>query len=676
MEEFKKKFVDEAFDHINDLEESLLLLEKDPSDGSVIETAFRAMHSLKGGGAMFGFDEISQVTHDLESIYDQIRGGEALVTSDLISLTLNALDFIKEVLNEEVYEENVLSNLLLNIKKYYTSFARKECALENDFKQEASIRSFYVKFEPDIHVLENGTNPLYLIDELVMLGRSFVLAEYSRLPDWDSVDFSACYFSWSIILSGKISESEIKDVFLFVEDECHLEVMKLSDSDVFDVSGFVEGLKETSKNIKQLSLQSVQDLIFDLSNKLSVNDEEKQEVSKVVQKTGKPKTTISSIRVASEKVDLLMNLVSELVTTQARLSLFAEKQDNTELASIAENIQKLSRELRDNAFSIVLIPIESVITRFQRLVRDLSSDLGKEIVFETFGGETELDKTIIENLTDPLMHILRNSLDHGIEMPEARIAAGKSKTGKIVFRAYHSGPNVFIEIEDDGRGIDPEKVREKAIAKKLISPDQIFSERELFDLIFLPGFSTADVVSDISGRGVGMDVVKKKISSIRGEIDVESTIGQGTCIRIKLPLTLSIIDGLLVKISGIFFVFPLSAISKIYSLDNCETNFGNLVVVDGEQIPYFDLQEEFNLDWTETKNKELVVVSSEDKMIGLTVDSVLGEYQAVLKPLGKHYKDQEVISGATILGDGTIALVLDTNKAVKRFSSVVVASEM
>lgn len=674
MEEFKKKFIVEAMDHLNDLEESLLLLEKSPTDSNVIETAFRAMHSLKGGGAMFGFDEVTQVTHDLESIYDQIRNGTLKVTSELISLTFKALDFVKDLLNDEGFEQSEFDMLLLDVKNFSLNVPFQNSSHTQEGNGESiETSTFYVKFEPDVHILENGTNPLYLIDELAMLGDSFVHAECYRLPEWDNIEFSNCYFTWSVVLTGQMTESDIRDVFIFVEDECVLEVETLTHQDIFKIPEMKSRFAQMANEQKQLELADVKNIINSLTDSLLVEAASEMKVAEpsevnVERKVPKAKNTISSVRVAAEKVDLLMNLVSELVTTQARLSLFAEKFADNELTSIAENIQKLSRELRDNAFSIVLIPIESVITRFQRLVRDLSSDLGKDIVFETYGGETELDKTIIENLTDPLMHILRNSLDHGIELPEEREKAGKPREGKIIFRAFHSGPNVFIQIEDDGKGIDPEKIRDSAIRKKLISPDQILSEREIFDLIFTPGFSTAKVVSDISGRGVGMDVVRKKISAIRGEIEVDSTVGVGTRMTIKLPLTLSIIDGLLVKLSGIFFVFPLSAISKIYSLDSCETNYGNLIVVDGEQIPFFDLQKEFQLEKSTSKNQELVVVSAEDKMIGLTVDAVLGEYQAVLKPLGKHYKDQEVISGATILGDGTIALVLDTNKAVKRFS--------
>lgn len=365
-----------------------------------------------------------------------------------------------------------------------------------------------------------------------------------------------------------------------------------------------------------------------------------------------------------------MNLVSELVTTQARLSLFAEQNGIAGLLPIAENVQKLSRQLRDTAFSIVLIPIENMLTRFQRLVRDLSNELGKDVIFVTEGAETELDKTIIESLADPLMHILRNSLDHGIEDSEIRVKRGKPKQGKITLKAFYSGANVMIQISDDGAGIDSAVIAEKAIAKGIITPDRKLTRREVLDLVFLPGFSTAKQVTDVSGRGVGMDVVKRKIADIRGEVEIDSETGFGTTITIKLPLTLSIIDGLLVKVDDTHFIIPLSVVDKIFAVEHSKvlSTFNNVVVLDGKQVPFFYFRKEFGLAESTLHWEQVIVVNFEEKSVGLIVDSVVGEYQAVLKPLGKHYKNQDIISGATILGDGTVALVMDTNKIIKTFA--------
>jgi len=382
------------------------------------------------------------------------------------------------------------------------------------------------------------------------------------------------------------------------------------------------------------------------------------------------KASSFKFQVSSDKIDQLMNLVSELVTTQASLSLYVEENQVYALNQLSENIENITRQLRDTAFSISLIPIETMLTRFHRLIRDLSSEFKKNIEFITEGAETELDKTLIQGLTDPLMHIIRNSVDHGIEPETERVEKGKTPQGMIYLKAFYSGANVVLKIQDDGRGIDIEKVRQKAIDKELISAEAKYSNKEILDLVFIAGFSTAQNITDVSGRGVGMDVVKRKIDEIRGTVDLESKENVGTTITIKLPLTLSIIDGLLVVIGDTKYVLPLSLVDKIYAHEHEQfiKAFNNIIVVDDEQIPFYYLRDEFEIPGEPLNVEQLVLVKYEEKRIGLVVDSVVGEYQAVLKPLGKLYKNHEIISGATILGDGNIALVLDTNKIINEFS--------
>lgn len=318
---------------------------------------------------------------------------------------------------------------------------------------------------------------------------------------------------------------------------------------------------------------------------------------------------------------------------------------------------------------MTLIPIKSIFPRFSRLIRDISGELGKEVEFIVEGGETELDKSIIETVSEPITHILRNSLDHGIESNEERLRLGKEEKGKITLKAYNSGTNVLISIKDDGQGIDLEKVRLNAISKGIISSDASLSESEILDLIFDAGFSTAETVTEVSGRGVGMDVVKKKIVGLKGEISIETNINRGTNIILKLPLTLSIIDGLLVKINEDFYIIPLACVDKCFevSMAEIENNFNQLLILDGEQVPFINLKEDFYTFQDKSKINRVIVVNSESKKIGLCVDSIIGEYQAVLKPLGKYYRNQDFISGATILGDGTIALVLDSNRLINNF---------
>ena len=460
-------------------------------------------------------------------------------------------------------------------------------------------------------------------------------------------------------------QNAIDDVFIFVEGDSDLEVQHLAAGNLLEQKEFVDAAK-------QLFQSSQKTVGYDEIRKIvpSQPQVQRQESQSGTKRPAVKDTSISSIRVASEKLDELMNLVSELVTTQARLTLFSEETNLPGLTVIAENVQKLSRQLRDIAFSIVLIPIETLITRFHRLVRDLSRSLNKDVQFVTEGTDTEMDKTIIEGLSDPLMHILRNSLDHGIEDAATRIRAGKPARGTILLRAFYSGANVMIQVSDDGAGMDPRVIQAKAVEKGIIAADRKLSKREILELVFMPGFSTSKEVTDVSGRGVGMDVVKRKIMELRGEVEVDSEKGVGTTITIKLPLTLSIIDGLLVRVHETNYVIPLSSVDKIYAVEHKKVvdQFNDVVVLDGQQVPFFNLRKEFNQPEFPDEMEQVIVVHYEEKKVGFVVDLVVGEYQAVLKPLGRHYKNQDMISGATILGDGTVALVMDTNRIINQFS--------
>lgn len=681
MDNFRKKFIEEAIEHINDLESALLQLETEPENHELIERVFRSMHSLKGGGAMFGFEKISEFTHNLETVYDMVRTGQKQIDRDLLNITLASVDHLKSLLNEENELVGVVkvnhAQLLVQIAHLISKPNDKEQQLieqEPEFSH-SGLSTYYILFTPQENIFDNGTNPLYLIDELVSLGKAFVIPHLQRIPTFEEYEPTKCYTFWEIFLATEQEINAITDVFIFVEDSCKLDIHKISDRNLLENEKFKSKLKENKDQLKDWGINGVLSFVSEL-------EKQNHKKNKIVQKknvyANSKDSNISSIRVSSEKLDQLMNLVSELVTTQARLSLYAENDASGELIAIAENVQKLSRQLRDVAFSIVLIPVENMLTRFQRLVRDLSNELKKDVVLLAEGAETELDKTIIENLTDPIMHILRNSLDHGIEEASIRAKLGKPSQGIITLKAFYSGANVHIEIKDDGAGIDPEKIRRKAIAKGLISPDTILTRKEVFDLIFLPGFSTAANVTDVSGRGVGMDVVRRKIADIRGEVEIDSKVNVGTTITLKLPLTLSIIDGLLVKIDETNYVIPLSAVEKIYAVEHNKliNTFNHLVILDGVQIPFFYLREEFNITEHDDIMDQVVVVKYEDQKVGFVVDAVVGEYQAVLKPLGKYYKRQEIISGATILGDGTVALVFDTNKAIKYFSNLINKEEV
>jgi len=388
-----------------------------------------------------------------------------------------------------------------------------------------------------------------------------------------------------------------------------------------------------------------------------------QEQLRKVKKT--PKTeegAASSLRVPAEKLDTLVNLVGELVTVQARLTQMASLFNNPELVSIAEEVERLTGDLRDNTLNIRMLPIGTTFGRFKRLVRDLSQELGREVEMTTEGAETELDKTVIERLNDPLVHLIRNSMDHGIEAPDVRESLGKPRAGMLHIAARHSGAYVLIEITDDGAGIDKEAIRRKAVERGLIAADMELQDKEIFSLIFAPGFSTSETVTSVSGRGVGMDVVKRTIDNLRGSVEINSEKGEGTTVTLKLPLTLAIIEGLLVEIDRQFFILPLTIVQECVELsrEDVELSHGrDIANIRGEIVPYIRLRESFAIKGTRPDIEQIVITGVERSRIGLVVDNVIGEHQTVIKSLGKVYRDIEGVSGATILGDGTVALIMD-----------------
>ena len=689
MADFKGIFNEEARELLEQLEEALLVLENHKQESGAIEQVFRVMHTLKGSSNMFGYDLIGELTHHLETIYDSVRNGERKVTEQLLSLTLRATDHLNRLLDDAQLQNPDLQeahNRLMNEIQEVTRSTTVTESLSAEKQEQAA--TWLVSFNPHADIMANGTNPILLIDDLRAIGETYVLPQTQDIPLLSSLSANQCYVNWQILVYTAEPEEELKDVFLFVEDECDLEITRLSENNLLEDDKFIDSFnqldKYTTEAVRPLLSQQEPKKIDEEPSLDEPGLEEPgleepglaepglAEPGQVKRKSENRRSQSGSIRVASDKLDELMNMVSELVTTQARLSLLAEESRKPEFIAIAEEIEKVSRRLRDSTFNICLIPIESLLIRFRRLVRDLSVDLGKEINFITEGADTELDKSVIDVLADPLLHIFRNSIDHGIESEADRLAAGKPAAGTIHLKSYYSGTNVIIEIQDDGKGIDPDVIRNKAIDKGVLPAGANPGRKESLELIFAPGFSTASQVTDLSGRGVGMDVVRRKIQEIRGEVGIESEPGVGTTITISLPLTLSIIDGLLVEISGTRYVIPLMVIDKCYEVNHTQMvkNINGSIVIDGEQLPLFYLRDLFGYHSTPPDIEQVVAVSYEGQRVGLAVDQVIGEYQAVLKPLGKHYTEQDFISGATILGDGTIALVLDTTRAVKSFSQL------
>ncbi len=664
MNQMDVKYTEEALELIKNMEETLLLMEARPEDDSLIQQVFRDMHTLKGNSAMLGFKLVADFTHHLESIYDYIRNKEIKLSKDIINITLNALDHLSLLVN---------SNHVLNAssKKSHEQITAviieiANCAAHNAgsvvseisvatemYIQEKELLNYHIVFTPHADILLNGTNPLYLIDDLYALGSCKAEAHVYNIPPLEKCEHNVCYTSWDIYLTTTANKQAILDVFEFVLHKCELKISLLKEPGIATVSDGAIVQERVDNDLLSTATAQVLESTPVAESTLST----------------KKNNIIPSIRVPSERLDIMMSLVSELMTLQAKLSTHTDQHPQSELLGVTENLEKISTRLRDNAFSMCLIPVENMITPFKRLVRDLSIELNKEIEFITEGTETELDKNIMEGLSDPLMHLLRNSIDHGIEYPDVRKKEGKPAIGKIILKAFCAGTNVYIEIQDDGKGMDPDKIRNKAIQKGIIASEDNLTEKEIFNLIFLPGFSTAEQVSELSGRGVGMDVVKRKIADIRGQIKITSKINAGTTITIKLPITVSIIDGLLVKINDADFVIPLSAVERCYELPVSKklNRFHNLIVLDGEQIPFISLSQEFDGIESVKPAQEIVIVYYDEKRVGLIVDRIIGKFQAVLKPLGRYFLHMDNISGATILGDGKIALVLDTNNVTELF---------
>ncbi|MGD9993607.1 MAG: chemotaxis protein CheA [Salinivirgaceae bacterium] len=676
MEKFREKFVEEANDLINELEKVLLELESQPNNAELIQQIFRVMHSLKGGSAMFGFNKMDKFTHHLENIYDLIRTNKLAINNDILNITLASVDHLRSLVQEKDDSENtnrvqhdlLLSKILEIINENVMGEENAKTIQPMTPRNNKEHATYYISFKPHPNIFNFGTNPLYLIDELVDLGHAMVFPRFDKLPGIDVLEPANCYIYWDIFLATNQGINAISEVFIFADDQCDLTVKKISELNLIEENSFIGIIEKAVQNKQAINIDELVNLTNDLE-KIYEKEKETQLQAKIGATAAD--TNISSIRVSSEKLDNLINWVSELVTIQARLSLFAQETETNGLLAISEEVEKISRRLRDDVFSIRLIPIENMLTRFQRLVRELSQNLDKDVVFKTEGTDTELDKNIIEMLSDPLMHIVRNSMDHGIESKADRKKLGKPAKATILLKAFYSGTNVIIQILDDGKGIDPEQIKKHAISKGLITADVELSKKEALELVFLPGFSTAKQVTKVSGRGVGMDVVKRKIAEIRGEVDLDSEINKGTTITIRLPLTLSIIDGLLVQIGETKFVIPLSSVDKVYEFKHeaLLNAVNHLIRTDNSEVAYLNLRELFEIEGTAPETEHVIVVQYSDVRIGLSVDNIIGQYQAVLKPLGKMYKNQQSISGATILGDGTVALVLDTNKLITQFAN-------
>ena len=694
---FAQTFKDEARELLSDLEDSLLEMEENPGDLATVGRVFRTMHTIKGSGAMFGYDDIASFTHNVETVYDLVRTGELAVSKELVNLSLAARDRILAMLeasetkvkvdyreNEQVIE-GFLALIPAGVGVAIPPGGNPGGARSPREEIPPVNATYRIRLRPDPAIFCRGTNPLSLLRELQELGACTIVAQTSGIRPLEELDPEDCHFFWDIILTTTAGESAIRDVFIFAEDDCELAIAVIDDGTHQDEGGGYKKLGEILIERGDMTGEQMAELLGqqkrfgELAVAAGIVDRdavasalsEQQHVREVRQeRQPQAQESASSIRVTAEKLDVLVNLVGELVTVQARLGLVArELVTHAELISVAEEVERLVGELRDNALDIRMLPIGATFSKFKRLVRDLSGELGKEIELTTRGAETELDKTVIEKLNDPLVHIIRNCIDHGIEPPDERLAKGKSRAGTVQLAAVHSGDSVLIAISDDGAGLNVEAIRAKAVEKKLILPGAEMSHKEICALIFAPGFSTAAKLSSVSGRGVGMDVVKQAIDGLRGGIEVDSEQGKGTVITLKIPLTLAIIESLLVRIGSDRFVVPLSLVDEciLLSREEIEGNHGRDVLqVRDQLVPYLPLRQLFTMEGDPPAIQQVVICRVLEQRVGLLVDWVIGEHQTVIKSLGRMYQGVEGVSGATILGDGCVALILDVPAIVRQ----------
>jgi two-component system chemotaxis sensor kinase CheA len=649
VDQFKQTFREEAREVLVDLESALLELNENRGDPELVARVFRALHTLKGSGAMFGFDELAAFTHHLETAFDEVRNGRLQIDSELIDLTLAALDQIKVMLEDDAgnaaADGSVCAEILAKVLQMTGMAESRPAGPKPEQAPPANHNSdacnWRIRFTPGPELLLNGTNPLLLLRELKQMGDLRITASMVAIPPIAELDPERCYVSWEMVLATAAGQDAIRDVFIFVEDSCELVIEPA-----------LSPLLPAAACAAEMTAKALED---------------KRSASGGRRNHDKADNA-SSLRVPAVKLDQFVDLVGELVTVQARLSEIAARHDDPEVTEVSEEIERLTSALRENSMTIRMTPIRATFEKFRRLVHDLARDLGKDVELTIEGADTELDKTVIDRLSDPLMHLIRNSMDHGIEPADVRIAGGKRATASIRLSARHSGANVLIAVSDDGRGINAEAVRSRAIERGLVSADEQLTESSIFALILQPGFSTARQVTDLSGRGVGMDVVQQSVESLRGSIDVASKPGSGTSVTLRLPLTLAIIDGLLVSVGEAYFVLPLANTLECIELtreDIEKANGKQVANVRGEIVPYICLRQYFNIHSERPEIEQVMVVETEEGRYGFVVDQVLGDYQTVIKNLGRLYRHVQFVSGATIMGNGTVALILDPQRLVQ-----------
>ncbi|MFD2166501.1 chemotaxis protein CheA [Thalassotalea euphylliae] len=710
LSQFIPTFLEESYEGLELMESSLLNFEQ--GDEETVNSIFRAAHSIKGGAGTFGFGHVTEFTHLVETLLDELRDGRRTIDTEQVEVLLESVDCIRLMIDaiqeESTYDEAKIADTsdkletILNNSNNETgqtsSNTDEQTAPEAVEKASAAARQvWHIEFVPEHHLVQTGNDPLLLFSALEDLGTLEVKASANYLPSLTEMDVEELYLRWTLELTAEgITEDDIREVFEWVEDECQLSIslaennLPLDDANTtetfneqipateFDSAALKQAIEHIEPPVEAaIAPKALHETAPENSEKAIaeevVTTPQSAIVSKPTPKSAdkapvKAKGESGSIRVGVDKVDTLINLVGELVITQSMLSELGNDFDLSKVEKLTAGLEQLlqnTKELQESVMRIRMLPISFAFNRFPRLIHDLAKKTGKDIELVIHGENTELDKTVMEQIGDPLVHLVRNAVDHGIESAEKRIAAGKPAQGTIWLDAYHQGGNIVIEIKDNGGGINREAVFNKAVEKGLIEPSASLTDTQVFELIFEPGFSTAKEISDISGRGVGMDVVKKNIQSLGGRIQVDSIPGEGSTFKVNLPLTLAILDGQLVRVGEEVFIIPLITIveSLQAKADLINRVSGDMMLyrLREDNVPVIPIYQLFNLPAQnqEVDNSLLVVVESDGQKVGLMVDDLLAQQQVVIKSLKDNYQEVGGISGATILGDGSVAMILD-----------------
>jgi len=665
MKQFLLTFFEESFEGLDVMESALLNLDVGAADAETINTIFRAAHSIKGGSATFGLSQVSVFTHSVETLLDEMRNGKRAVTRDNVDLLLKSVDCMREMLQaardggQFNADKAAAITTELEIVLGKIPGARSPSVAKSQ-DNTATGHGWKISLVPHADMLKTGNDPIRMFRELQGLGKLEVKLDATKLPALVDLVPEDIFISWDIVLRGDATLAQVKEVFDWVEGDCELNIVPL-------------GVVATTELAQQDSAASAPGTLTAVPKP---DDRRHADDRRASPERRGPAATADagSIRVAIDKIDALINMVGELVITQSMLHQLGTEFDMSRLAKLQEGLGQLernTRELQESVMRIRMLPISFAFNRFPRMVHDLSQKLNKKVELKMSGEQTELDKTVMEKIGDPLVHLVRNSIDHGVETPAARRAAGKADVGTVHLNAFHQGGNIVIEISDDGAGIDKHRIRKKGIERGLLAETDVVSDERIYELIFEPGFSTAEIVSDVSGRGVGMDVVRRNIKDLGGTVDIRTELGVGTTFTIRLPLTLAILDGQLVRVGKETYILPLTSIVESLQIKRDSVNIiagrSEVYRLRDEYLPIVRLYRLFgqNPDSEQLEGALLVIVEGDGKRIGLLVDDLLNQQQVVIKSLESNFAKVTGISGATILGDGRVALIMDVAGLIK-----------